>query len=130
MRAHTPKDKAAIISEASALLYRDDGKLGTEEEKVHALTMYIAAKYLISFRTAKEYATVVVARQKMELPDMKLSNLEIMAREEQKGVFEGRGGEQWQKSVEALRERLAREEEQLRAGWGDVAEVSDSEEGE
>ena len=125
MHTHKSKDKAAIISEASALLYRDDGKLGTEEEKIHALTMFIAAKYLITFRTAREYATIVVTRQKMELPDMKLSDLELMAKEGQKNVFQEQGQEPLQQAPETLRERLAKEEEELRVGWGNVAEVSE-----
>ena len=113
------KDKAAIISEASALLYKDGDKLGSDEEKITALSQYIAAKYLMAFRTAREYAKTVVMRHKLNLSDMKLTDLEIMAKGEKVAAQDVR---------ETLKERLAREDGELRAGWGNVREVS--EEGE
>ena len=71
---------------------------------------YVAAKYLFSFKTSREYAEIAVMRHGMNLPDAKLSELEIKAKS---GVSS------------RLQQRLEREEQELRAGWGNVREVEE-----
>ena len=102
-----PKDKARIISESSAILYREGDKFATDEEKVGAIMRYISATYLLSFRTAKEYAEIALMRHRMSLPDLKRSTQEILARDQAKS---------------RLQQRLEQEEKELRDGWGKVRE--------
>jgi hypothetical protein len=76
-----------------------------DREKLEQITYYAMAAFFLTKKTAREYAEIVLARSKLNLPDIRKTDYEIMkAREEQ---------------------TKQNEEQELRKKWGNVAEVEE-----
>ena len=69
----------------------------TEAQQIEKLRIQAMATFILSSRTARDYAVVIINRQKLNLPDSKMTIAEIRDKQER----------------------------EMKAGWGDVKVVKE-----
>jgi hypothetical protein len=104
----TRKVRESYLDECIRWFYENVPESLPDGEKIEQVTLFAMARFLLSEKTAREYAKTVVARSKLNLPESALTTYEIMRKRQKIDEVIKQEREQLQ---------LNQQERELRSKW-------------